>query len=292
MNSFFYYKVYDKVLYKKMICIIILIEGRGIGEIMEFDVKKVTEEIIEFIRDYYKKYNLKGAVIGISGGKDSAVVGALFSKALGSENVLGLWLPCHSKESDKEDALLISKTFSFELKEFDLTNIYDNYVKSIKQNNKVLDNDLIDANINLKPRLRMNTMYYYASMMSKIKNGIYLVCGTSNKSELYVGYFTKGGDSVSDINVLRNLYVDEVIKIGDYLGVPYHICHKTPDDGLSNMSDEEKLGFSYDNVKKVSLEEEFGIKDNTINNKIRNKIIKSHLNNQHKFNIPSYKRSL
>ena len=67
-----------------------------------FDAKKTANEIIEFIRDYYKNNNLKGAVLGISGGKDSAVVAGLFAKALGSENVTGIWMPCHSKEEDKQ----------------------------------------------------------------------------------------------------------------------------------------------------------------------------------------------
>ena len=104
------------------------------------DVEKVTNEIIEFIKDYYKKNNLKGAIIGISGGKDSAVVAGLFAKALGSENVIGIWMPCHSKDEDYLNALLVSKTFGFELKEFDLTNIYESYVRQIKEVNDVSDN--------------------------------------------------------------------------------------------------------------------------------------------------------
>ena len=83
---------------------------------MEFDVKKVTNEIIEFIKRYYKKNNLKGAVIGISGGKDSGVVAGLFTKALGKENVIGIWMPCHSKEEDKQNAILVANHFGFELK--------------------------------------------------------------------------------------------------------------------------------------------------------------------------------
>mgnify|MGYP002627187429 CR=1 FL=1 len=256
---------------------------------MEFDVVEITNEIIAFIRDYYKKNNLKGVVIGISGGKDSAVVAGLFTKALGSENVLGLWLPCHSSKDDKLDALEVSQTFNFELKECDITKLYDSFVDNIKKENNS-DALLIDANINLQPRLRMSSLYYYAALMSKIKNGGYLVAGTSNKSELLVGYFTKGGDSVCDIRVLADLYVDEVIQIGDYLGVPYHICHKTPNDGLSGKSDEEKLGFSYDDVKKVFVEKEKDVIDNSLDDKMRKNILDVHKRNQHKFYIPSYMR--
>ena len=251
---------------------------------MEFNAEKETEKIIEFIREYYQKNNLSGAVIGISGGKDSAVVAGLFTKALGCENVLGLWLPCHSDKSDMEDALKVANYFGFELKEFDLTPFYNMFVDEIKKNNHVTDELLIDSNINLKPRLRMTTLYYYAAMMSKIKNGSYLVCGTSNKSELFVGYFTKGGDNVCDIRVLADLYVDEVIKIGDYLKIPFEICHKIPSDGLSNMTDEEKLGFSYSDVKLVSEG------NNNLDDKTKAEILKKHENNQHKFIIPTYKR--
>lgn len=257
---------------------------------MEFNVEKNTKEIIEFIRDYYKKNNLKGAVIGISGGKDSAIVAGLFVKALGSDNVTGLWLPCHSKEEDRLDAKLVASHFNFELKDFDLTNIYDDFIKQMQEKNNVTDEELVDTAINLKPRLRMTTLYAYAAMMTKVHDGGYLVCGTSNKSEIYVGYFTKGGDNISDISVLADLYVDEVIKVGDYIGVPYHICHKTPDDGLSGKSDEEKLGFSYADVKKVCVEDEAGIKDDTLDHDTRKKILKKHLSNLHKFHIPTFKK--
>ena len=153
------------------------------------NVEKVTNKIVEFIKDYYQKNNLKGAVIGISGGKDSGVVAALFTKALGPDNVVGIWMPCHSKEKDYESAKQVANHFGFELKEFDLTNLYDSYVRQIKDNNAVLDGNLVDANINIKPRLRMSTLYYHAAMLSSINNGIYIVPGTSNKCELYVGYF-------------------------------------------------------------------------------------------------------
>ena len=242
------------------------------------DVEKVTNEIIEFIRDYYKKNNLKGAIIGISGGKDSAVVAGLFAKALGSENVIGIWMPCHSKDEDYLNALLVSKTFGFELKEFDLTNIYESYVKQIKKVNDVSDEELVDSNINIKPRLRMSTLYYYAAM----KKG-YIVPGTSNKCELYVGYFTKGGDNVSDINVLADLTVDEVIQVGEELNVPKEVLYKAPNDGLSNQTDEDKLGVKYKDIASY-------INNEKLDGETYKKIKKLHERNKHKFNIPTYKK--
>ena len=250
---------------------------------MKFDAKRVSEEIIKFIRTYYEENNLKGAVIGISGGKDSGVVAGLFTKALGKENVTGIWLPCHSKDEDKENAQELANHFGFELLEFDLTNIYDNYVKQIKENNIVSDNELKDANINIKPRLRMTTLYYHAAMLSNIKGGTYIVPGTSNKCEIYVGYFTKGGDNVADIQVLADLTVDEVIEIGKYINVPEKIVNKAPDDGLSNQTDEEKLGVKYKDIAKVMNDEEVDIDT-------KQKILKLHNNNIHKFKTPTYKK--
>lgn len=250
-----------------------------------FDAKKTANKIIEFIRDYYKNNNLKGAVLGISGGKDSAVVAGLFAKALGSENITGIWMPCHSKDEDKQNAIKLANHFGFELKEFDLTNLYDNYVNQFSEINNPLDNELKDANINIKPRLRTATLYYYAAYLSKKNKGVYIVPGTSNKCEIYVGYFTKGGDDVADIKVLADLTVEEVIKVGEAIGVPYEIVHKIPDDGLSGLSDEDKLGVKYSEIADV-------IENNGINTteEVKAKVYKLHQNNLHKFNIPTYKK--
>lgn len=250
-----------------------------------FDAKRVTNEIIDFIRDYYKKNNLKGAVIGISGGKDSAVVAGLFTKALGKENVIGIWMPCHSKDEDKKHAFNLATHLGFELKEYDLTIIYDTYLEQFKKLNKSNDNELIDANINIKPRLRTSTLYYYAAYLSKKNNGTYIVPGTSNKSEIYVGYFTKGGDNVADIQVIADLTVDEVIKIGEELDLPYEIVHKTPDDGISGKTDEEKLGVKYDEIKDVL---ETGGKN--ISNTTKEKINNLHNKNIHKWITATYKK--
>ena len=249
----------------------------------KWDVEKTTNEIIEFIRNYYKKNNIKGAVIGISGGKDSGVVAALFTKAIGAENVIGIWMPCHSKEEDKKNAQKVADTFGFKLIDYDLTNTYDNYVKEIKKNNKVTDEDLDDSNINVKPRLRTMTLYYHAAMYSHLNKGLYIVPGTSNKCELYVGYFTKGGDSVSDIQVLADLTVDEVISVGEYIGVPHEVVRKIPDDGLSGKTDEEKLGVKYSDIAKVINNEE-------VDPLVKEKIEKLHNRNLHKFNTPTYKK--
>lgn len=252
---------------------------------MEINVKEQTEKIIQFIRDYYKSNNLKGAIIGISGGKDSAVVAALFTQALGSENVIGVTLPCHSKDEDKNDAKLISDYYNFKLINFDLTNIFDVFKNEVSNLGAFNSEELKNSDINLKPRLRMATLYYLDALYSNVMKGGYLVAGTSNKCELYVGYFTKGGDSVHDISVLADLTVDEVIKIGEYLKVPEKILYKKPNDGLSNQSDEDKLGVTYKDIASY-IEDKNNVPDN-----IAQKIKKLHNSNLHKFNIPTYRKS-
>ena len=248
-----------------------------------FDVEKETQNIINFIKDYYKENNLKGVVLGISGGKDSAVVAGLFAKAIGSENVLGVTLPCHSHETDKTDAKLVADAFNFKLINLDLTSAYDSFISEINKLGNFSEEELKDSNINIKPRLRMASVYYLAALYSKIKGGTYIVAGTSNLCELYVGYFTKGGDSTYDIGVLNNYTVEEVIKIGEYIGVPDNVIHKTPSDGLSGMSDEEKLGVKYNDIASY-------INHDKIDKEVKNKILRLHNNAHHKFNIPVYKR--
>ncbi len=248
-----------------------------------FNAEKEVNNIIKFIRDYFKNNKLKGVVLGISGGKDSAVVAALFTKALGSENVLGVTLPCHSKEEDKTDALLVAKKYGFELINLDLTNTYDSFIKEIENLGNFSENEVLNSNINLKPKLRMASVYYLAALYSAIKGGTYIVAGTSNKCELFVGYFTKGGDSTYDIGVLNDYTVSEVIKIGEYLCVPKEVLLKVPSDGLSNKTDEDKLGVKYSEIESF-------IDNKELNDEVKNKINNLHEGAKHKFNIPVYKR--
>ena len=111
----------------------------------------------------------------------------------------------------------------------------------------------------------------------------YLVAGTSNKCELFVGYFTKGGDNVHDIATIADFTVSEVISIGEYLNVPREVLYRTPSDGLSGVSDEEKLGVKYIDIERYINKEEIDIKD-------KERIEKLHKSSRHKFNIPTYKK--
>ena len=248
-----------------------------------FDAKIECEKIITFIKEYYQKNNLGGAILGISGGKDSAVVAGLMAQAIGSDNVIGLTLPCHSNENDKLDAEIISNHFGFKLYNIDLTTMFDNFKEEVYKLGNYSDVELKNSDINIKPRLRMSACYYMAALLSEITKKTYLVVGTSNKSELFVGYFTKGGDSVHDIAPIADLTVSEVIKIGEVLGVPKEILYKAPSDGLSNMSDEDKLGVSYSSIEKYINGEEINDNDKMI-------IEKLHNTSRHKFNITTYRK--
>ena len=160
-----------------------------------------TNNAIEWIRNYVEKTNTKGVVIGNSGGKDSATVIAMAAKALGKERVLTVAMPCNSIKEDLDDAKLVSSTFDVELKIIDLSNTYSELEKSI-------DLELSDeSKINIKPRLRMTTLYAIA------QNKGYLVMGTSNLCERMVGYTSKWGDSASDFNPIGNFTVDELSEI-------------------------------------------------------------------------------
>lgn len=251
---------------------------------MNFNSKQEAENVIEFVKDYYKKNELKGAVIGISGGKDSAVATAIMVRALGRENVVGVSMPCHSNKQDFIDAKKVADFYGIELLNIDLTNSFDSFKKEFEKLGLEYNNvDIENSDINFKPRLRMSTLYYVAAFYSSLKKGTYLVVGTSNKSELYVGYFTKGGDQVHDIEVISDFTVSEVIKIGEYLGVPKEVLYKAPSDGLSGKTDEDKMGISYDEIEKYLYAQE-------MEEDAKEKIAKMHNKNKHKFSIPAYKR--
>jgi NAD+ synthase len=252
---------------------------------MKFDAEKETNNIIKFIRDYYSQHGLGGAVVGLSGGKDSGVVLGLFVQALGRENVVALTLPCHSETKDRELAEKVASHFGAKVFNIDLTQTFDTFLKAVGGGfGKIDDKFLTNSNINLKPRLRMASLYYCSAMMSAIEGKTYLAAGTGNKSELYVGYFTKGGDGVCDISVLADFTTEEVVKLGEVVGVPPEVLYRAPTDGLSGKTDEENLGVSYDDISKV-MNAEGGVSEC-----VAQKIYKMHVASQHKFNIPTYRR--
>lgn len=200
-----------------------------------FDVEKVTNECIQWIRNWFEK-NGPGcnAIIGLSGGKDSTIAAALLAKALGPEKVIGVAMPDNGQGVN--DADKIAEYLGIKFLVLPIGDICSGF-------DTAADNYIdwsIQSQQNIPPRVRMTMLYAIAQTF----NG--RVVGTCNASENYVGYMTRWGDQASDFEPLGNLTVTEVYKIGDYLGIPYKWVHKIPDDGLPNSSpDEAKFGFTY-----------------------------------------------
>ena len=200
-----------------------------------FDVKKATNDCIQWIKDFFEK-NGKDcmAVVGISGGKDSSVVAALCVEALGKDRVIGVLMP-NGEQSDIE--------YSKMLVDFlDITRITCNIEGAV---NEVLESfegvvsPTPQTTTNLPARIRMATLY----AISQSVNG--RVANTCNLSENWVGYCSKFGDAAGDFSPLENLTVTEVKAIGRELGLPSELVDKTPTDGLCGKTDEDKLGFTY-----------------------------------------------
>jgi NAD+ synthase len=225
-----------------------------------FDVKKVKEDLIKWIQDWFKE-NGDGcnAVIGISGGKDSTVTAALMVEALGKERVVGVLMP-NGVQADIGDS---KKVVEF----LDIKNITVNIKDAVEAEKK----NIIDALktigkeelteqtiINLPPRIRMTTLY----AVSQTVNG--RVINTCNLSEDWVGYSTRYGDSAGDVSPLAQLTVDEVKQLGIELGLPRELVYKTPSDGLCGKTDEDNLGFTYatlDNYLRTGVCEDENIKN-------------------------------
>ncbi|WP_345894773.1 NAD+ synthase [Natroniella sulfidigena] len=206
------------------------------------DYELTVEKLVNWLRQKVEEADCKGAVVGLSGGIDSSVTAILAKKAF-SENMLGVIMPCVSNPQDQKDAQLVAKQFGIETEVIDLIETYKNLVTRLdtQQKSKL-------ALANIKPRLRMTTLYYYANLRNS------LVVGTDNRSELKLGYFTKYGDGGIDLAPLGNLVKTEVKEVAKILGIPEKVISKPPSAGLwANQTDEEELGVSYKEIDRYIL---------------------------------------
>ena len=201
-----------------------------------------TEETIRKITDGIRIWfdsngPTASAVVGISGGKDSAIVAKLLVEALGKDRVKGVLMP-NGEQPDIDDSFRICELLGIE---YFVVNISE-AVEGLEKQLQTLMPLSRDSRINLPPRIRMATLYSIAQSLP----GGGRVINTCNRSEDYIGYSTKYGDAAGDVSVLGSFTVSEVLQIGDALGLPYELVHKTPSDGLSGQTDEDKLGFTYE----------------------------------------------
>jgi len=199
----------------------------------------MRKRIVPWIKNQVKASNSKGIVLGLSGGIDSAVVAGLCSNALGRKNVLALFLPCNSNPQDLKDARLVARALRLKTKLVDLSPVYNNLLR-------IFPNAPGLAKNNLKPRLRMLTLYFFANKLN------YLVCGTGNKSELSVGYFTKYGDGGADILPIGGLLKRQVWSLARELNIPEPIINKAPTAGLwQGQTDEGEMGITYQDLDDI-----------------------------------------
>ncbi len=205
----------------------------------------LADRISNWIKEKVREAKAEGVVIGLSGGIDSSVVAYLAKRAMG-EKVLGLIMPCYSTVLDEDYAWLIAKRLNIKTERISLDSIYNDLLGILPSHKKI-------ALANLKPRLRMLTLYYFANNLN------YLVAGTGNKSEILIGYFTKYGDGGCDILPLGDLLKTQVRKLAKELEIPHEIIKRRSSAGLwEKQTDEEELGIRYEDLDRTILAIERG----------------------------------
>lgn len=268
-------------------------------------MEDIYSNIIDRLKEFQKYNHVNGYTIGLSGGKDSTIVAKLLVDAIGKDKVLGILMP-NGQQSDICDSIRVCHLLGINYHTVNIRNIYNSILSAIhepqsSQTKMFIDIDgswypetepedrkattengfqfqvSLKARINIPPRIRTAVLYAIAQSLG------YLVAGTGNKSERFVGWFTKWGDGACDINPIAHLTCSQVIELGDYLELPYDLVHKTPADGLTGKSDEDNLGFTYKQLDTLinKIEEEDAYVFPT--NKTEGRILEMHYNSRHKF---------
>lgn len=240
-------------------------------------IEKIEEEVVAWIKNYVENASANGVVIGISGGVDSSVAAALCVKALGKDKVYGISLP-QGNQHDIDCAKQL-------IKHLDITSEEINIAKTVNTiSNRLSHRFGFDVNenkvykSNTPARIRMTYLYGIAALFGG------LVVNTCNRSENYIGYSTKFGDHAGDFSPLWNLTKMEIKMLGHHLGLPKNLVEKVPEDGLSGKTDEDNLGFTYDELDMYLL---YGVMPET--DEAYEKIMNAHYKNLHKMNpMPAY----
>ena len=228
------------------------------------------------------------AVLGISGGKDSTIAAALCVKALGKENVVGVMMP-NGYQRDIKDSYAVCNYLDIEHIEVNMEDAYEGILEAISAGlgakrykhpySIIRGNNMIRTN--LPARLRMSTLYAVAALYPNSR-----VVNTCNLSEDFVGYSTKYGDAAGDFSPLGDLTVREILAIGDALELPYELVHKAPSDGMCGKTDEDNLGFTYEQLDDYIEGDIANVPD-----EVCEKIERLHATTRHKYRpMPTYER--
>lgn len=210
----------------------------------QFNPVVARDRLVEKIREFMHGVGVSRVALGISGGKDSTVASALCARALGRENVYGVLMP-DGVQKDIADSMAVCRATGINYRIVNINEMHNALLKAVEAgSNGEIDDYPVpfseESNVNVGPRLRMTTLRYVAQALGAF------VCGTGNLSEATVGYCTKDGDTSCDFNPLGTLTSVEVVQVGLTMPeLPRELVQKTPDDGLSGVPDEVKLGLTY-----------------------------------------------
>ena len=207
---------------------------------LDLNLKEVHNELVEFLRENFKKAGFSKAVLGLSGGIDSALVAYLLRDALGKENVLAIMMPYKSSNPDSlNHAKLVVEDLKINAKTIEITNMIDAYFKNEKDASSLRMG-------NKMARERMSILFDYSSKENA------LVVGTSNKTEIYLGYSTQFGDSACALNPIGDLYKTNIWDLSRYLKIPNELIEKKPSADLwEGQTDEQEMGLTYKEADQV-----------------------------------------
>ena len=220
---------------------------------LDLNLKDVHNELVKFLRENFKKAGFSKAVLGLSGGIDSALVAYLLRDALGKENVLAIMMPYKSSNPDSlNHAKLVIEDLKINAKTIEITNMIDAYFKNEKEASSLRMG-------NKMARERMSILFDYSSKENA------LVVGTSNKTEIYLGYSTQFGDSACALNPIGDLYKTNIWDLSRYLKIPNELIEKKPSADLwEGQTDEQEMGLTYKEADQVlyrMLEENKTVKE-------------------------------
>ena len=207
---------------------------------LDLNLKEVHNELVEFLRENFKKAGFSKAVLGLSGGIDSALVAYLLRDALGKENVLAIMMPYKSSNPDSlNHAKLVVEDLGINSKTIEITDMIDAYFKNEKEATSLRMG-------NKMARERMSILFDYSSKENA------LVVGTSNKTEIYLGYSTQFGDSACALNPIGDLYKTNIWDLSRYLKIPNELIEKKPSADLwEGQTDEQEMGLTYKEADQV-----------------------------------------